>query len=294
MLDLKKPFTDYDGKTGGLTFSILVVINVFISLIGQLILGATNLIEGSYQYMAASASFSLISIIITVTLVKFLSKKPLLKMVRAKKFDPYFILPAILLAMGMFFCFGFLNNAIGTALRDAGLIDISRESVWLPNVGSLILCLVMLAILPAFLEEILFRGLLVSAGRKSNLVSIILTIGVMFAIYHASPVKFAYQFIYGVGLTFLAVKSGSVFPPMIAHLINNVVIVVLEYVDVTLNFTAPLVIVSGAVLLVAFIFLTLFLDRRKFKREEKCKNMWIVGSFGVFICALIAVLGLVL
>ncbi len=290
MEKLKKLMTDYDGKTAGISYSLLVALNILISFLGQTILKACSVTTG-YIYSSITATFSVIAIVLTILIVRLTSGKQLLKITRVKKFDVYFILPAILLSMGMFFCFGFLNTEIRSLFLKIGA-KVTSNYFMMPTVWSLLICILAIGILPSFFEEIFFRGVLLSGARKSNIVALSLTIGVMFAIYHSSAVQFAYQLIYGVGLTFLAIKSGSVIPSIIAHAINNIAILVLEYVRVTLNFKAPIVIIAGAVLLVGFVVLTLLLDRRKFKREEKCKNLWIFGSFGVLLCTLMAVLSL--
>jgi len=288
---LKKLMTDYDGKTAGVCFSLVVVLNVLISFIGQLILKACNLTSG-YLYASISATFSVLAIFLTILILRLTSKKELLKITRLKKFDAYFILPAVLLAMGMFFCFGFLNDKIRELFLKMGA-NVTNSKFLMSNPLHLAVCIIAIGILPSFFEEVFFRGVLVSAGRKSNLIALSLSVGVMFGVYHSSALMFAYQTIYGIFLSLLAIKASSAIPSIIAHLINNVVILVLEYINVTLNFEAPLVIIAGAVLLVGFVALTLLLDKRRFKREEKCKNLWIFGALGVILCVLMAVLALI-
>ena len=91
------------------------------------------------------------------------------------------------------------------------------------------LLLVAFAIVPAICEEILFRGF-VQAGFirifESVPAGIALT-ALVFAVFHLDPWRFGGVLILGLFLGFLAHRSGSLVPPVVAHALNNTLSIVL-------------------------------------------------------------------
>ncbi len=94
--------------------------------------------------------------------------------------------------------------------------------------GPLIAPLVGLALLPAIAEELVFRGLIARAfARKSAALAIVVS-AVLFAAYHLAPAQILGTLPLALVLGLLAVRSGSVVPGMVAHLVNNTIVIVLE------------------------------------------------------------------
>ena len=88
----------------------------------------------------------------------------------------------------------------------------------------------MIAILPAICEETLFRGVIQSTLEKHHkkFAAIVIT-AVLFGIFHMNPYRFLPTMLIGLYLGYLAQKTGSIFPGMIVHAINNGLIYVLVY-----------------------------------------------------------------
>jgi membrane protease YdiL (CAAX protease family) len=89
--------------------------------------------------------------------------------------------------------------------------------------AELVLVLVCLAFVPALCEELLFRGF-VQAGVMAQAVSSAggLAIGAfLFAIFHLDPWRFAGVFVLGLFLGWLRLQSQSLWPPVLAHALNN-------------------------------------------------------------------------
>jgi uncharacterized protein len=79
-----------------------------------------------------------------------------------------------------------------------------------------------LAVIPAFCEEILFRGMLQNSWkhRFGTTWGILLT-GFAFAVAHTNPWFFHFYFILGVSLSLLKEWKNSLWIPIIAHATNN-------------------------------------------------------------------------
>jgi uncharacterized protein len=90
------------------------------------------------------------------------------------------------------------------------------------GMGELSFVIVVIALVPAICEELLFRGLLQHSfvkgmGAKSG---IILT-GFLFAIFHFNPFAFIALLVLGIYFSFLAYRTNSIYSSMTAHFTNN-------------------------------------------------------------------------
>lgn len=100
------------------------------------------------------------------------------------------------------------------------------------NVGYFLLTLFLTAVLPAFCEEFLNRGgfLTVLRERFSTL-TVILLCGLEFGLFHANIDQVFYTACFGMLLAFVVIKTGSIFPAMIIHFLNNGISVVISFID---------------------------------------------------------------
>jgi membrane protease YdiL (CAAX protease family) len=92
--------------------------------------------------------------------------------------------------------------------------------------SNLILSVILMGILPGFLEEMMFRGLMLS-GFKENYSSkkAILMTALLFGIIHLNPWQFVTAFIIGIVSAYLYLKTNSILPCVYIHLFNNLVYV---------------------------------------------------------------------
>ncbi len=105
-----------------------------------------------------------------------------------------------------------------SALRDYLYAD---RSVWL--------LIPVAAVLPAICEETLMRGAILSSFRswKRDWL-IVLTVGIVFGIFHLSPLRFLSTSILGMLLAYLMVKRNNILLPMLLHFLNNLIAVALS------------------------------------------------------------------
>lgn len=100
----------------------------------------------------------------------------------------------------------------------------------MPNVGLLILNLIMIALLPAVGEELIFRGIM-QRGLQKNMsphLAIWLT-AVLFSAVHMQFLGFVPRMLMGVAMGYLLLWSGNLWYPIIAHFTNNAMAVGLAY-----------------------------------------------------------------
>jgi len=124
-------------------------------------------------------------------------------------------------------------------LADPALVEQDQVSAaytaWIlqmPDIGSLLLCLIANAFVPAFVEELFFRAglqqLLMSWVKKHHL-AILLSAG-FFSFLHFEPSGFLVRFLLGIGLGYLFYWSGSLRLPVLAHFAFNSFTIINSYV----------------------------------------------------------------
>lgn len=114
--------------------------------------------------------------------------------------------------------------------------------------------MLLLGILPALSEELLFRGIMLSGMRRRfSPVQGALYSALFFAALHPPLPRILLMVLLGFVFAMLVVYSRSIVTAMLAHLVNNVLVVlVTQYARDKAAAPLPLVLVSAAVLLLTF------------------------------------------
>lgn len=77
------------------------------------------------------------------------------------------------------------------------------------------------AVMPALVEEFMFRGILLHKLRKYGDGFAVLCSSLIFGLIHGNLVQIPFAFIVGLALGFIVIKTGSIIPSMIVHFIVN-------------------------------------------------------------------------
>ena len=134
---------------------------------------------------------------------------------------------AIICLFGMQYFIGGIDH-----LLVEGGYELSTVSLPMDNVGWLILAIVLMAVLPAVFEELIFRGIILNGLRsKMGDVAAIFLSAAMFAFMHGSVQQLIYQFALGVVIAWMVVRTGSLISGMIIHFLNNAMVLILGYID---------------------------------------------------------------
>lgn len=189
----------------------------------------TMIMAGRGGYFAGMSvgswiSYALIQVAF-IAVVFTMGKVRRVDMIAACKIRPksnwkqYALLPFIAFATILVFyplALGFmaLLGSMGYPITSVISIDFS-------SVGTYFLALFLIAVLPAFGEELLCRGALLNGLNTRNVVFGILISSLLFSLMHANPLQTVHQFGLGVVLAIIAVMSGSLIPCIIVHFLNN-------------------------------------------------------------------------
>jgi len=271
---------------GGIAFSFMMTLYVFISFIGQAVCGAI-FDRNSSAYVAICSTFSVISLLVVILFYIFYGKNKFKSTVSVEKAGGKYIVIAMLLSVGMFAGLGFVNGTIAQILARVGL-SVSGIDLNISTALHFVVYTLTFAIFPAIVEEFFFRGVLLnSLSGIKNLFAVLIS-ALCFALYHCSLAQFVYQFIYGVLLGYLALVAKSTIPCIVAHFINNFAVILFTFIGVNINLISPVVLVIGINALAIFSTILFFAIKKLGKKEtikgETGKFFLPFGLFGLLIC----------
>lgn len=150
-------------------------------------------------------------------------------------------------------------NMISSLFVENGVSETLTRTV---ESNSLIVNLLVIALLPAVVEEIIFRGLIFNGYKKRNPFKAALLSAFLFGLIHMNINQFSYAFVIGILFALLTYVTGSVIPSIIAHFIVNGTSVVLSHLlvklqktDVAVNQATEMIVDENAIRVALFLMM---------------------------------------
>ena len=188
----------------------------------------------------------------------------------------------------------FLNYFAGI-LSSAGAD--SAEDV---NTYPLILSLVVFAVVPAVVEEFVFRGVILGAYSKVDVKAGIVISSLFFALLHFSFGSVMYGFFFGLLFAVIRLSTGNLVYTIIMHCLFNTINVLMSYMRLD-KIPAVVVFIVFAVALFGFITLVMYffsrntIDTHKSRSEGKYKPWKLITKEGYITLAVcVSVMGMLL
>ncbi|MBE6899490.1 MAG: CPBP family intramembrane metalloprotease [Ruminococcaceae bacterium] len=145
---------------------------------------------------------------------------------RRAKFD--LTLGGIFISLGVGVIASYATSGLQIVLEFFG-IGITMPEYEIPETlpAFIIYCL-SLTVLPAFIEEIIFRGIVMQSLRRFGDIFALVASSLIFGIFHLNLIQMPYAFILGLCIGYFVMRTGSLWVAVIIHLVNNSVAVVFE------------------------------------------------------------------
>jgi len=189
------------------------------------------------------------------------------------------IVLAVIIGVCAYYVSSFVQTLWQLLLRLTGYQPLVPELPLMEGAAGFAVMAVSVAVIPAFVEELMFRGLLFQSLRtEKKLTGAILISSALFMLMHGTVENLPYTFLAGALLAYLAYRSSSLWPGIVMHLTFNLTSVVLFYITNTSGFfsqqTLPdlsdtgvyaaslLVAIPFATIAAGLCFLMLFLFRK--------------------------------
>lgn len=110
----------------------------------------------------------------------------------------------------------------------------------LNSIGMLILLIFLMALVPAILEEFVFRGVVLQGlKRYGKWIAIFATSG-LFALIHLSLSQLIFPFLFSIVLCFVVLKTNSILTSIIIHFTANTTSLIVSYCNFNIIFNVPL------------------------------------------------------
>ena len=135
--------------------------------------------------------------------------------------------------------------------------------------GGVISGLIFAVILPAFLEELLYRGAVLGGLKQKSYVSAVILTSLIFSLAHGNATQTVHQFLASTVFCLIVLYGGSVWYGIIAHLTNNLISLIFNYIPLNLEGLGYYNILLGVMCFIVGVSLLAIL-MRTFKQQ--CKD----------------------
>lgn len=192
-------------------------------------------IGGSWQLkdiMNGLIKTQVLLILLPVILILRISKTDIKSALRLNYTNPLNFLLVIIAALPLLLLSGILGQLINYIFPVSeaylevmqNLITVQEKGLWFT--------IFVVGVLPGICEEVMFRGFILSAFRKKGLWYGIILTAVLFGAFHLDPFRFLPVTLLGIWLGYLAVKTNSLFIPILAHFAqNSLAILITNYAE---------------------------------------------------------------
>lgn len=221
------------------SFFYVMVTNIIASIVFSLIIVLLAIIPWSDAlYNGLAGIFQVITIpLIFLTFILLYHKKKKINIKNALNFNWKINIPIVLLmALMLSICivtFFPLINMLYSAIERLGIETSASVGFAMTNWWQLLIGVAVYCLLPAIVEEIIFRGMILKGTlhKAKPYVAIIIS-AVAFFIMHGSLIQSFYQIILGFILSFIGYCTGNILYPIIFHFLNNLAVILISYFNV--------------------------------------------------------------
>lgn len=184
----------------------------------------------------------------------------------------------------------FVINFISILIQSLMGIEFSSgmEEMSINGVGEFLLMTLFVAVIPAILEEVAIRGILLQPLRRYGDWFAIIVSSIIFSLLHGNMVQIPYTVLAGVYFGYVAVATGSIWPSIIMHFLNNFYSVLVTAFDSNLSVGLANVLTLGTLglMVIAGVFafikyksmnykVTLAKGVKTLKTGEKAKTVFL-------------------
>ena len=216
-----------------------------------------------YKNMGLDLALRAIFTLLFFLIFFLIRKKNIAKEVNLQKTSGKKWIAAVL---GAVFVIFFVNGMLGVLVPQDQLENFSQASSVLYAYPLWQAILANMLLVP-ILEEVVFRGLLFSRLQKvmPNIVVALIT-SVVFGLVHGQIVWMLFAFVVGLVLSFVRIKTGSILPTILMHVLINTYATLVSYniINITSDVLMIILMIVGALSLAGCILLML-----KACKEEK-------------------------
>ena len=221
----------------------------------EMIVGTTEFLMSNMNWLAMISG---VLTLIALWLFFIIRKKKVFREVSLRKFETNKVLPIILLGIAAAF---FISCALILLPLPESLVEAYMESSQGLTSGSLPVIFLSTVIVAPIVEEVVFRGLVLSRLKKAMNVWVAVVISsLLFGLMHAQLLWVVYAFALGMLLAIVAERLNSIGASIILHMTFNLVGVFGDNINLE-NLQMLIVVVVSLIIMIAMIYIIMKKNR---------------------------------
>ncbi len=270
----------YQPKDSAIVYFWALLIPLVLSVIISMFLyGSPVDTEGKYLILKEVWFVCLLRVLsagLLIGLFFIYSKRQKIDFIKAsgikKKTNYINIALCIILGIGLVYFTAPIINIVSYLISLTGIDIQTGIDMPLTGIGDLVLALLMIALLPAISEELIYRGIIFNGLKKWGKWPAILLSALLFCLMHGAVEQFTYTFILGIVLGYLMWETGALWLCMLVHFVNNAVVLISMYVAPASALLAPslvdILLAFGMLALSIGLVILVFFIMKKLKKKE--------------------------
>lgn len=257
-------------------FTILVLFLMYGGVMSQEQLSLPYLGLDNTSYLLLYICVYTFALLVPSVVVSLCFKKRFFPLSPAKPVSMGFAFFGVLAAIGLCMFTNIINSYILTILSEMGFQIPEAPQMMDKTPLSLALNLFTMAVLPALLEELVYRGYILRTLRSyGNMFAVVIS-SLLFSLMHGNLRQIPFAFIVGMVLGLLYVMTDNIWLSVTVHFANNAISVWMEYLGFSLSEDAVgyfyALIIYGLVFVGAIALLILFLAYRPQLRVSRVET----------------------
>lgn len=210
-------------------FTVLVTVLMLCGVMKYEQLSLPDLGLGNTGYLFMYMGVYVFVLLVPAIVVALCFKRKYVPFSPAKPVNMGFAFFAILAAIGLCMFTNIVNSYVLAILSELGAEIPEAPQMMEPTYTSLGLNLFTIAVLPALLEEMIYRGYILRTLRPYGNVFAVLVSSMLFSLMHGNLRQIPFAFLVGLILGCLYVMTDNIWMSITVHFANNAISVLMEY-----------------------------------------------------------------
>lgn len=228
--DYKKPIRNYANIVG--TGLILMLATSFVvSLIMFIPFSAIPdaLDSRGMLYQVLNAVSYIAMFVVPIFVIQKLSKMSTARAFPLKAASPGVVFGAVGISLGAVVIGSIITGLLYNAVSLTGYEPVYPDMPTPRGLPANILFFISIAVLPAFFEEFLFRGVIMQSLRPFGDSFALVVSSVLFGIAHGNFIQAPYSIVLGLVMGYFTLYAGSLWPAIAIHFVNNATSVIMQW-----------------------------------------------------------------
>lgn len=259
--------------------------------------------KDDFSWQAVLVMVEIISMLIPILLLYSLMKSDFKDYKMIKTPHKYSMRYGIIIIIACSITCTIVSEGLGKFLENFGIIlfESNRDFMIQNSFGAMILYIISLTLVPAILEELLFRGIIINGLRKFGDFIAILVSSVLYAFSQISVQGFIYSFFMGLVLGYFTLRAGSLIVPLLSNFIIRCMYIGFWLLDVYNigNSNLIILLVIFTILVFSMISFCLFISKDKYafciynkdtNLTNRDKLRYFISNIGFWVLCIIVLM----